>query len=281
MGETARFAFGANWASFLNTIDAEAYEQAQRSLRELLQTDSLVNKRFLDIGSGSGLFSLAAFQMGASVTSMDVDPDSVRCTQTCQNQALQSASSQITAPHWEVIEGSVLDKALMGRLGEYDVVYSWGVLHHTGEMSHAIELASQRVALGGQLVIAIYNDQGGASRRWLAIKQTYHRLPKSIRPLFVGMVASVYEAKFAVARLFAGRNPLPFSDWKAKRRDRGMSVWHDWVDWVGGLPFEFAKPEGIIMPLIQKEFELRRLTTVGSGWGCNQYVFQRGDSIST
>lgn len=79
--------------------------------------------------------------------------------------------------------------------------------------------------------------------------------------------------KFALARLAGRRNPLPFADWSAKRQDRGMSVWHDWVDWIGGLPFEVAKPEAIIHPLLEQGFELQKLTTVGCGWGCNEFVF--------
>ncbi|MEM6779751.1 MAG: SAM-dependent methyltransferase, partial [Planctomycetota bacterium] len=78
----------------------------------------------------------------------------------------------------------------------------------------------------------------------------------------------------ALARLASGRNPLPFQDWKLKKRDRGMSAWHDWVDWVGGLPFEVAKPESVILPLVQDGFRLENLTTVGSGWGCNEFVFR-------
>jgi 2-polyprenyl-6-hydroxyphenyl methylase/3-demethylubiquinone-9 3-methyltransferase len=165
-------------------------------------------------------------------------------------------------------------------LGRFDVVYSWGVLHHTGEMRRGIDLASHCVARGGLFVIAIYHDQGGASRRWAWIKRAYHGLPSGLRPIWVGLVATIYETKFALARLLSGRNPLPFADWRAKRADRGMSVWHDWVDWVGGWPFEVSSPDDIINPLAASGFHLVRLRTVGGGWGCNEYVFRRSDEIA-
>lgn len=280
MPDQNRFAFGENWASFLSSLDRVAVDEARRSLQRLLQTDSLSGKCFLDVGSGSGLFSLAAVQMGARVTSIDLDPNSVRCTQDLRDRLgdfLASSDVDLSddvSERWQVQSTSVLHQDAMRQLGTFDVVYSWGVLHHTGDMDRAIAMAAERVAPGGQFAIAIYNDQGGGSRRWLAIKRGYHRLPVWLRPIYVGLVASVYELKFALARLASGRNPLPFQDWKLKKRDRGMSAWHDWVDWVGGLPFEVAKPESVILPLVQDGFRLENLTTVGSGWGCNEFVFR-------
>lgn len=288
MQET-RFAFGKNWSEFLQSLDEERVEQAIVSLRSLLQLDAqddrpLAGKRLLDIGSGSGLFSLAAIHLGADVVSLDIDRDSFQCTLDLKNRFQEAVpaeseprkdGSPIIAPDWQVLHASVLDQQAMDGLGEFDVVYSWGVLHHTGRMVEAIDAAAASVNQGGWLAIAIYNDQGGGSRRWHAIKRGYHKVPAFVRPVYVTLVAGIYELKFASARLARGRNPLPFADWRAKKNDRGMSAWHDWVDWIGGLPFEVATPEAIIMPLRKKGFVLENLRTVGSGWGCNEYVFQR------
>jgi 2-polyprenyl-6-hydroxyphenyl methylase/3-demethylubiquinone-9 3-methyltransferase len=274
MTSADRFAFGKNWQSFLRSMDERRIDRAIDSLKTRLGTHDLSGQRFLDIGCGSGLFSLAAHRMQAQVLSIDFDPQCVACTESLkQTEGDSSRSAELQI--WEIRQASVLDESMMRDLGTFDVVYSWGVLHHTGQMARAIELASERVADGGILFIAIYNDQGRASRRWLRIKQTYHRLPSWLRNVWVAGVATFYEIKFALARAASLRNPLPFTDWRAKKEDRGMSVWYDWVDWVGGLPFEVATPDKIINPLRERGFILEHLTTVGSGWGCNEYVFRR------
>jgi 2-polyprenyl-6-hydroxyphenyl methylase/3-demethylubiquinone-9 3-methyltransferase len=267
MSREQRFAFGENWKSFLAALDEDRIRQAVASLQAGLGVQSLQDKRFLDLGSGSGLFSLAAHRLGADVVSVDLDADSVACAEELRRRFANGDQA------WEIRQGSVLDPSLMQSLGLADVVYSWGVLHHTGDMKRAIALAAERTRPGGRLMIAIYNDQGGASRRWLAIKRTYHRLPRWLRPIWVLLIAGCYEAKFALARLLRMRNPLPFAHWRAAKQERGMSVWHDWVDWVGGLPFEVARPEQVILPLRQQGYVLENLRTVGCGWGCNEYVF--------
>ena len=269
-----RFAFGRNWQSFAGSIGPERIDQAVESLKSMLGVESLDGRRFLDIGCGSGLFSLAAHRLGAEVVSVDFDLDSVACTQEIRNRYASEDA-------WEVRQGSVLDEPFMESLGQADVVYCWGVVHHTGEMHRAIEIVSKLVCEGGRLYLSVYNDQGGASRRWLAIKRTYNWLPRFLRPLWVSLIAGFYETKFALARLASGKNPLPFADWRRKKEDRGMSAWHDWVDWVGGLPFEVASPEAIIVPLRRRGFVLDNLKTVQGGWGCNEYVFTRHDSTQS
>lgn len=269
MTEEARFAFGKNWQSFLSELDEDRIDQAVISLRQLLGLETLEGKRFMDLGCGSGLFSLAAQRLGAEVISIDYDKFSVAC---CEELRKRFGSE---LQQWDIKEGSVLDSVLMQSLGTADVVYSWGVLHHTGAMGKAISMAAERTRQNGLFCLAIYNDQGGASRRWLRIKQIYNALPTRLRFLWVLAVAGIYECKFALARLARFRNPLPFRDWRAKRQDRGMSAWHDWVDWIGGLPFEVAKPEEIVVPLRQQGLILDNLKTVASGWGCNEYVFSK------
>ncbi len=264
-----RFAFGENWQAFLTSVDEARIASAETSILSLLPGHSLQGKRFLDIGCGSGLFSLAARRLGAEVWSFDFDAQSVACAHELRRRWCGDD------PGWTIQQGSALDEGFLQSLGEFDVVYAWGVLHHTGHMHRAINLAARCVADGGFLFIAIYNDQGGASRRWLRIKRLYHHLPTPLRPVLVAIVAGFYEGKFALVRLVKAQNPLPFADWRRKAVERGMSAWRDWVDWCGGLPFEVAKPEEVIVPLRRQGLILENLTTCGSGWGCNQYVFRR------
>lgn len=131
-----RFEFGKNWTQFLTLLDESRIAEAEKSLRQMLEVESLAGKRFLDIGSGSGLFSLAAKRLGASVHSFDYDPQSVACTSELKRRYFPND------PDWVVEEGSALDAAYVQSLGKFDIVYSWGVLHHTGQMWQALESLS-------------------------------------------------------------------------------------------------------------------------------------------
>jgi SAM-dependent methyltransferase len=266
-----RFEFGANWQAFLDTVDGERIAVAEASLKEMLGCADLAGRTFVDVGSGSGLFSLAAHRLGATVRSFDFDPKSVACTQEMRRRFATDPGS------WTVHGGSVLDRRFIDGLGQYDVVYSWGVLHHTGQMWEAIRNAASLVKPGGTLFIAIYNDQGAKSVFWLKVKRLYNRLPGALRPIFVAAIAGVFEMKIALTRLLKGSNPLPFARWANRKRERGMSVWHDWVDWCGGLPFEVATPEGIVGFLRPLGFQPTRSKTV-DGLACNEFVFERDSS---
>jgi 2-polyprenyl-6-hydroxyphenyl methylase/3-demethylubiquinone-9 3-methyltransferase len=81
-----------------------------------------------------------------------------------------------------------------------------------------------------------------------------------------------------LARLVTFRNPLaPIGNWIRETRSRGMNSWYDLVDWVGGWPFEVARPEQIFRFMRDRGFVLQEMTTSG-GHGCNEFVFQRDPS---
>jgi 2-polyprenyl-6-hydroxyphenyl methylase/3-demethylubiquinone-9 3-methyltransferase len=260
-----RFAFGKNWASFLRVLDEQRIESAAASLRRMLPLD-LAGRRFLDVGSGSGLSSLVARRLGADVVSFDYDPASVACTRELRRRYFGDD------PQWRVEQGSALDAAYLEGLGPFDVVYSWGVLHHTGAMWHAIDLVAQRVAPGGWLFLAIYNDQGAWSKRWWRIKKTYNSGAAG-RLLTTATIIPFWFVRQLASDLIHLRDPRACYAEYAK--GRGMSILHDWIDWLGGFPFEVAMPEEVVDFCHERGFALRRMTTSRGTVGCNEFVFQR------
>ncbi len=265
-----RFEFGKNWRNFLDLINDERIVIAQESLLKMLEADTLAGKTFLDIGSGSGLSSLAARRLGAKVHSFDFDSDSVACTSELKRRYFPADEQ------WTIAQASVLDKDYMDSLGCFDIVYSWGVLHHTGAMWEAIENAQDRVDHGGCLFLAIYNDQGGWSVRWKYIKRMYNALPRSLQPVFAVFVSIPREGLSAVYLLVTGRLRLYLRSWTNYQSKRGMSRWYDILDWVGGWPFEVAKPEEVFEFLKHRGFSLLRMKTNGGGSGCNEFIFLKG-----
>jgi len=272
----AAFAFGKNWSNFLHRLNPQRVEAAKKSLQDLLGKDSLQAQRFLDVGSGSGLFSLAANQLGAEVTSFDVDPDSVACTQELKTRFAGDAN------HWRILQGSLTDRDFLHSLDEFDIVYCWGVAHHTGSMWAVIDHLSSLVKQDGLLVLAIYNDELYISRAWRAVKQIYQQLPSILRPLLVitiGLLAFLKRLAITLVasllRMLTLRNPLvPITNWAGEAQGRGMHGWYDMVDWVGGWPFEVARPEDVFRFLRDRGYSLQELTT-SVGHGCNEFVFVR------
>jgi 2-polyprenyl-6-hydroxyphenyl methylase/3-demethylubiquinone-9 3-methyltransferase len=222
----------------------------------LLEVTDLTGKKFLDAGSGSGLFSLAARRLGAQVHSFDYDPQSVACT-----KELRRRYSHHDA-WWRIEHQSVLDQDYLASLGRFDVVYSWGVLHHTGAMWQALDNVHRSVAGGGLLFIAIYNDTGTQSARWRRIKQLYNALPRPLRWPYTAVVAAPLEFKAGLRALVSGHP------------SRYIRRWTDKNDWIGGYPYEVAKPEQIFEFYKARGFSLRRLKST-VGLGCNEFVFRK------
>ena len=233
--DDVRFPFGKNWRSYARLVDDQRVRAAERSLSDLF--GSISGQSFLDIGSGSGLFSLAARRLGADVVSFDYD-----------------------------IQGSVLDRDFMESLGQFELVYCYGVLHHTGQMWEALHLASQRIAPGGRLFVALYNDQGRFSKYWRAIKRAYNKTPM-LQPLLVAAVLAKQVPQLAATDLARGHTLLA----GYRSTDRGMSIWHDWIDWIGGYPFEVAQPGEVFAFLRDRGLHIVEMATT-PGSGNNEYL---------
>ena len=263
-----RFEFGKNWTKFLATLTSEKVAAAERSLSQMLEVDSLVGKRFVDIGSGSGLFSLAAHRLGATVTSFDYDPQSVACTRELKRRYFASSE------RWAISEGSALDSDYLRTLGQFDIVYSWGVLHHTGRMWAALENVHTLVATRGTLFIAIYNDQGGKSHLWWFIKSFYNHLPRILRAPFAWTVTALTRIAVLVKYIFKLKPMIAIAPLFADSRDRGMSAKYDELDWIGGFPFEFAGFDSLTAYFIARGFNIINAKR-NTGWGCHELALRR------
>ena len=264
-----RFAFGKNWQSYVDRVlSDDAIGEAVESLQRLLCRQSLEGLSFLDIGSGSGLFSLAAARLGATVTSFDYDRDSVEATARVRDRFPAYSG------RWTVTQGSILDDAFLASLPSFDVVYSWGVLHHTGDMWRAIDNAAQKVKPGGLFAIAIYNNvekRVGGSQWWWRIKKKYASSSTPVRRLIEWSYASIIFSR----KLATLRSPLRYVREYGQENPRGMDFWHDLRDWVGGFPYEFATAGQVFNTVRTRHgYELLYLNT-HDGHTCEELTFLR------
>ena len=265
-----RFGFGENWRRFLDVLYDDRIRIAEESLKSMLGVDSLSSKTFLDIGSGSGLFSLSAMRLGAErVHSFDYDPSSVNCTLELKRRFFPDN------PRWTIERGDVLDTSYLESLGTWDVIYSWGVLHHTGNMWQALGNVADIAKPQCRVFISIYNDQGGQSRRWTQVKRMYNTGPVG-RVAVLGAFVPAFAAANLIHDVVALRNPL--DTYREYYRARGMSRVHDWVDWLGGYPFEVAKPEEVFALFRDRGFTLEQMKTSAGEFGCNEFLFRKLES---
>jgi len=262
-----RFEFGANWLDFARHLRIEQIAKAEQSLCGLLGCDTLAGRRFLDIGSGSGLFSLAARRLGARVHSFDFDASSVECTTHLRDLYCPGADG------WTVEHGSILDGNYVRTLGTFDVVYSWGVLHHTGSMDAALGAAARLVSPFGLFAFALYHRTLMCGfwrweKRWYAGASS--EAQRRARAIYIALL----RARF----IFSGRD---FEAYVAGYENgRGMDFNHDVHDWMGGFPYEsIGGPEvdAIMRRLgcVRVHGEGTPLTVGIFGSGCDEYLYRR------
>jgi SAM-dependent methyltransferase len=260
------FSFGKNWRQYVQShLTPERERVARESMVEFLGRSNLQGQTFLDIGCGSGLFSLGAFRLGADqITSVDVDPYSVESTNRLRNTAGSPS-------RWAVLHGSILDKQFIAQVQPADIVYAWGSLHHTGSMWDAIRNTSMLVKPGGHLYLSIYNrvEGRGSSEYWLKVKKMYNRRSEPTKRLMELAFTLRYHVIPDLIRL---RNPMAF---ERKYSARGMNFWIDVRDWLGGFPYEYARADEIFTFCTRElGLTLVNLRTVNTT-GVNEFLFRK------
>ncbi len=249
------FNFGQNWQAFSDkSLNRQKLDSAIDSLRELIGEDKIKGGNFIDIGCGSGIFAIAASLLGAArVVGIDISRQSIEASK--DNKNIFAPQGDIEFFHKSIFDQDVLP------LGGFDIVYSWGVLHHTGSMYKAIDTSAQLAKPGSLFAIAIYNEHW-SSGAWKIIKHIYNAVPKFVQLLMIWFFYVIMAAaKFAVT----GKNPF--------KKKRGMSFYYDVIDWLGGYPYEYAGKEQIITHVEKLGFKCVKFTAPAVPTGCNEFVF--------
>lgn len=266
MQETQQFDFGENWVGFATrALTPERVGESRAAFSDLLAGVPLAGRTFLDIGFGQGLIVLMAQEKGAEVTGCDINE---KCVQAYRATRRHLSGTQADP---QLVVGSILDDSFVDRAlrhpvaaaGGYDVVHSWGVLHHTGDMAKAIATAASLVKPGGHFVIAIYNRHW-SSQPWLFIKWFYNLLPRFLQPLCCWFFAPII---WLAKLLVTGRNPL--------QQERGMDFYYNVVDWVGGYPYEYGSIAEIERMVAAHGFTLTKAVPAVVPTGCNEFVFTK------
>jgi 2-polyprenyl-6-hydroxyphenyl methylase/3-demethylubiquinone-9 3-methyltransferase len=258
-----RFGFGRNWKHYSKLIDPARLEKAEKHLQDRFKVEKF-NGNFLDIGSGSGVFSAAALNLGANVKAFDYDINSV---ETSKKIIAAFAKGKT---NWEVSRGDILTPDHNQDISQSDYIYAWGVLHHTGDMKLAIETIASNASIGTRWVIAIYNDLGKKSVTWTKLKKLYVRVIL-LRPFLLVYAYCRFWAKQQINSLIHFRNP--FTSWRDYTIDsRGMSAWYDLIDWAGGYPFEVATPDWIVAKIEPFGWEIQEIWR-NNAVGNNEFLF--------
>ena len=263
----ARFAFGENWRSFLARLDGARIAEAETALQWLVGRSRFDGLRFLDVGSGSGLSSLAARRLGANVVSFDYDVQSVDCTTQLRAKFFPNDAA------WRVELGTILDRDYVAAIGQFDVVHAWGVLHHTGDLLRSIKNAALLVVPGGLLITALYRKTA-LCPLWAVEKRWYSRTSSSSQAKARDLYTGLMRLAFAVT----GRD---FAAYVSNyRSNRGMDFIHDVHDWLGGYPYESIRPNDAAQMFCAIGFEEIRTKVRGNsigvfGSGCDEYVYRK------
>jgi SAM-dependent methyltransferase len=264
--------FGQNFKdNLLSSFNKSKLEETKKFITHFLEVDSLMGHTFLDAGCGSGVFTLAATELGADVFSFDIDDVAI------QNTKKLLTDFGYTYDDSKIIIGDILQPEFIQSIDRFDYVMCWGVAHHTGQMWKSIDSVCHTVKDGGVLHLGIYNKADGwgfypdgrfgPSGFWRKIKRFYSRLP-SILQSFTDVLATV---GIVCIYMVTFNNPIK----KLKENERrGMNWQSDLKDWLIGYPYEYATPEEVFLFMKKRGFSLTNLRT-NNGLLTNNYVFRK------
>jgi SAM-dependent methyltransferase len=257
------FNFGSNWKNYSKyALSGKKIETAKLHFDKLFENIDLNEKSFLDIGFGQGLSLLIATEKNANTVGCDINP---LCSEVLLFNMKMFNNNLNEIP---VVIGSINDETTVENILKlndgnlFDIVHSWGVLHHTGNMWKAIEKSKNLVTKNGIFVIAIYNKHFTA-KFWHLIKKVYNSSGWFIKNL---MLAGYLPLIF-IRYLLYFQNPM--------KLPRGMNIYYDAIDWLGGYPYQYASIDEILDYMNQNGFTQVRIVKTSGFTGCNEFVFKK------
>lgn len=149
--KVVRAEFSREW---FDEIDARFVDAArhfahdERPFGRIIPFDAITGKKVLEIGCGMGLHTELMARAGAEVTALDISPKSVAATKA------RLALKGLTADVREV------DAETLDIQNEYDLIWSWGVIHHSSRTGRVLRNLYGALKPGAQLRFMVYSLDG-------------------------------------------------------------------------------------------------------------------------
>jgi len=180
--------FGEQWTEF--GVDA-AVSRADLLLHLPNAWDeSVFSGRVLDVGCGMGRYAALVAEYGGEVVGVDV------------SRAVEKAAE--LWPQCSFVQADIIDPPFAPE--SFDLVYSFGVLHHLPDPIRGLLRCHELVKPGGRLLVWVYSSHGGILRKGRrTARRVVGRAPVFLRPLAYTAAALIFVAYVAPRRLTGRR----------------------------------------------------------------------------